>query len=55
MRRRCGCFASERGLGNCEFLAAAQGFLHGDDLDGNVADFGEEAVKDRAAQQDVEA
>jgi hypothetical protein len=26
--------------------AAAQGFLHGDDLDGNVADFGEEAVKD---------
>ena len=29
--------------------------MHGDDLDGDVADFGEEAVEDGAAEEDVEA
>jgi hypothetical protein len=27
-------------------MAAAEGFLHGDDLDGDVADFREEAIED---------
>src|SRR6478672_11418415 len=55
-RPGCGCSASRcRACFLLSSLSAAERLLHRDDLHGDVAHFGEEAIEYRAAEKDVEA